>query len=243
MRRQYFYWMYLVIAILLTVYGGYLLIYHIDHGNGVKVLFIVMLSIGILMFILYGALYIYDYKKNKNKKIEEPVKEEIIEVKPEPVKEEVKEEPVQEKEVQHVSKKSDFRDDTEYVRTRVSYASRGYDASGYVKLVGSGPVLRVDGNRIYDMRNGDYYRIEGNVVKIEGSGPVFEINGNRIRNAFGGYLYEISGSNINKVYGGYYASISGNYITTYDLKYKYEITDSFAKGQLLAIVAILFGNY
>ena len=76
-----------------------------------------------------------------------------------------------------------------------------------------------------------------------GGGPVFEINGNSIKLAFGGYLYEISGSNINKVYGGFYASISGIYIQTFDLKQKYEMTDSFNKKQMLAIAALIFGTY
>ena len=75
---------------------------------------------------------------------------------------------------------------------------------------------------------------------MPGSGPVFEISGNRIREAFGGYLFEISGSSINKTCGGFYASISGNYIQTYDLSEKYEMTDSFNRLQLLAIVALLF---
>ena len=113
----------------------------------------------------------------------------------------------------------------------------------YVKQVGYGPLLRVEGNRILDMRTSAYYRIEGGLVKQEGYGPVFEIRGNQIKNAFGGYLYELSGSNINKVYGGFYASISGNYITLYDLSIKYEMTDSLSRNQILAVAALLFGNY
>ena len=113
----------------------------------------------------------------------------------------------------------------------------------YVKKVGYGPVLRVTGNRILDMRNNTYYRVQGSIVSQDGSGQAFEINGNRIRSAFGGYLYEISGSNINKVFGGFYASISGNYITLFDLSEKYETTGSLNQKQLLVVAALLFGTY
>ena len=93
------------------------------------------------------------------------------------------------------------------------------------------------------MRTSTYYRIENNNVMQEGYGICYEIRGNQIRDAFGGYLYELSGSNINKVFGGYYASISGNYITLYDLSTKFETTDSLSKKQVLAVAALLFGNY
>ena len=123
-------------------------------------------------------------------------------------------------------------------------SSSSYSVSTvYVKQVGYGPLLRVEGNRILDMRSNTYYRIEDNMVMQEGYGPVFEIRGNQIKNAFGSFLYELSGSNINKVFGGFYASISGNYITLYDLSIKYEMTDSLSKSQILAVAALLFGKY
>ena len=128
-------------------------------------------------------------------------------------------------------------------RARYNSSSDYFVSTVYVKQVGYGPLLRVEGNRILDMRNNIYYRIENNMVTQEGYGPVFEIRGNQIKDAFGGYLYELSGSNINKVYGGFYASISGNYITLYDLSVKYETTDSLSKRQILAVAALLFGKY
>ena len=159
----------------------------------------------------------------------EPVKEEP---KPEPVKnlEPGQKEMEKEKFVQRIQKPSP------------SFSSSSV-STVYVKQVGYGPLLRVEGNRILDMRSNTYYRIENNIVNQEGYGPVFEIRGNQIKNAFGGYLYELSGSNINKVFGGFYASISGNYITLYDLSIKYETTDSLSKSQILAVAALLFGKY
>ena len=130
-------------------------------------------------------------------------------------------------------------------RTNTSYKSSPiYSCSTvYVKQVGYGPLLRVEGDRIIDMRSNTYYRLENNMLMQDGYGPVFEIRGNQIKNAFGGYLYEISGSNINKTFGGFYASISGNYITLFDLSIKYEMTNQLSKKQLLAVVALLFGKY
>jgi hypothetical protein len=71
------------------------------------------------------------------------------------------------------------------------------------------------GNRIRDMRNGRYYRIESNRVYSE-SGLAYEIYGNRIRTISGSQLYEKSGDAINKVFGGYFASVSGNRMANYD---------------------------
>ena len=122
-----------------------------------------------------------------------------------------------------------------------SYRFRG--GSGYIKRVGYGPVLRVEGAQILDMRNNTYYMIEGNYVKRNGYGPVYEIRGSSLKHAYGGFLYEISGDNVNKVYGGYFASFNGNYLQKYDLSEKYEVPDSLSIKQKLAIVALLFGEY
>ena len=233
-------------AIVLTGYGGYSLIYNLNKGRGLSVLALIFLCLGIVLFLIYFGLVTYDLIQNrKNKKvieskiIEQPV-EEVVEAQSQ---EEVKEERVESK------PKTAFRDDTQYVReapTRRVNRSR-YDrddgGSAYVKEVGSGTILRVEGNRIYDMRYNTYYRIEGNLVKEEGSGPVFEISGNRIRKAYGSYLYEINGSSISKTYGGFYASISGNYLNTYDLSKRYEFSSSLSSTQILVVAALLFGSY
>ena len=187
------------------------------------------------MLLIYLVLFLLSLKSKKKKSqvvAEAPALEEKIE----PVKEQ---EPV--KEEKPVSSKPASRSNN-VTYTRQSYSV--YDIEDvYVKKVGYGPVLRVTGNRILDMRSNTYYRIQGNIVNEEGSGQVFEINGNSIRSVFGSYLYEISGSNINKVFGGFYASISGNYITLYDLSDKYEMTGSLNQKQLLIVAALLFGAY
>lgn len=236
MRKQYFRWMFIVGGIVCFSYGLFTLIYHFNHGNGLNIPSLLFLIVGALALITYGVLYLISLCEKKKKaqikeeeKIE-PIVVEQVEEKPEPVKTTKEETPVI---------KTERKRDYTYTRS----SSRDYDTDAYVKLVGYGPVLRVNGNRIIDMRSNTYYRIQGNMVYQDGSGPVFEINGNRIKLAFGGYLYEISGSNINKTFGGFYASISGGYITTHDLKEKYEITDSLNIKQQLAVVALLFGQY
>ena len=237
MRKQYLVWSIAVFGIFGTVYGAYLLAYHFNHGNGMNVGAAVLLSSGLLFLVTFLVLYTISYFQKKKAKETAPIEAEVIEDKVvEPIVEEkkpsIKTTPSMKQE-EYVS-----RSET----TRSSYSSYDY-STVYVKQVGYGPLLRVEGNRILDMRNNVYYRIEDNMVKQEGSGPVFEIRGNQIKNAFGGFLYELSGSNINKVYGGFYASISGNYITLFDLSVKYELTGQLSKKQTLAVVALLFGKY
>ena len=243
MRRQYFYWTYLVLCFVFIIYGGYNLIYNFNHGKGLSIISLVMLIIGSVLLIIYLILFLITYlnKKKRVKQDDRVIEEEsLIEEKrkePKPVEEEKKSEP-------EPVKKTAPRDEAIYERSPRPQSRYDIDwASGYVLLVGYGPVLRLSENRILDMRNNTYYRIEGNIVKQEGSGPVFEINGRKIRSAFGGYLYEISGSNVNKVFGGFYASFSGNYLTTYDSKEKYEVPGSMTIQQQLAVVALLFGAY
>ena len=240
MRKQYLVWSIVVFGLIGTGYGATALIYNSRHGKELPVAGLVLLILGVIALMLISILGVIDFlHKLKNT--------------PEPV--ETVQEPEDEEEVEETAKeeKSTVLDEKTYQkpaqdekvvrleRTRVSYdSSSRYASTAYVKQVGYGPLLRVDGNRIFDMRNNTYYRIENNYVKQEGYGPLYEISGNQIKNAFGGYLYELSGSNINKVYGGFYASISGNYITLYDLSIKYEMTDSLSKSQLLAVIALLF---
>ena len=173
---------------------------------------------------------------------EEPVVEEVPAE--ETSSEEIVEQQPQEQESDpEIDEEPESEEETPIIH-RSYHSSPSYSYSTvYVKQVGYGPLLRVEGERIIDMRTNTYYRLENNMVMQEGYGPVFEIRGNQIKDAFGGYLYEISGSNINKVFGGFYASISGNYITLYDLSIKYEMTDSLSKRQLLAVAALLFGKY
>lgn len=249
MRRQYFYWTYLVFATVLSVYGGYSVFHSLNKNQTIPPLGLAFFIIGVFLLILYFVLIVISFfqkkkveeKKSSENIIETPTKkEDVIEESEveEPEEEEMEEETIIPKESPSPSK---YNSEVTYVSSRPS-RSRSYDTV-YVRKVGYGPVLRVTGNEILDMRSNEYYRIEGNMVYLNGSGLAFEIYGNKIRPAFGSYLYEISGSNINKVFGGFYASISGSYIQTYDLEEKYELSDSLNKTQLLVAVILLFGNY
>ena len=240
MRKQYLVWSIVVFGLIGTGYGTTALIYNSRHGKELPVAGLVLLILGVIALMLIFILGVIDFL-HKLKNTPEPV-ETVQEREDE---EEVEETPKEEKSTVLDEKAYQKPAQEEKVvrleRTRVSYdSSSRYSSTVYVKQVGYGPLLRVDGNRIFDMRNNTYYRIENNYVKQEGYGPLYEIRGNQIKNAFGGYLYELSSSNINKVYGGFYASISGNYITLYDLSIKYEMTDSLSKSQLLAVIALLF---
>ncbi len=247
MRRQYWVWSMGVLGIFGTVYGAYLLAYHQTHNNKLSVPALILLILGIMSLSAFMVVAISRYFFNKKKKNEVPPKpiETPKEEKPEPtttqeLKEvaslEPQEKPIAESKVERSSPKREPQ------RSYASSSSYSYSIV-YVKLVGYGPVLRVEGNRIIDMRTNTYYRIEGNNVMQEGYGIRYEIRGNQIRNAFGGYLYELSGNNINKVFGGFYASISGNYITLFDQSKKFETTDSLSKKQILPVTALLFGSY
>ena len=237
MRRQSFVWTFLVLAIVLTAYGGYAVINAVVKQENIPVLGLVFLIIGSAMLVLFLILLVISLFQKKNKPVINEAVEQI----------EMEKEPIEEKtdEIKPVSlnKPSErtYRNDVTYERQ--SSSSRSYLGSAYINKVGHGPVLRAEEEQILDMRSNTYYRLEGNMVKMSGSGPVFEISGNRIKAAFGGYLYEISGGSINKIYGGYFASISGGYIQTYNLSEKYEISGSLTLKQQLAVVAILFGTY
>lgn len=239
MRRIYLVWAIAVFGIVATSYGTYLLIYHSNHGKGLNVPSLVLLIFGALALILFLALYIPSRIKQNKREKETPrvIENDVEEDEEEPLTEEEKPTPT--------TNHKPEAEQEEYVprQQRTSESSSSYSASTvYVKQVGYGPILRIEGYRIVDMRTNTYYRLENNMVMQEGYGPVFEIRGNQIKDAFGGYLYEISGSNINKVFGGFYASISGNYITLYDLSTKYEMTDSLSKRQILVVAALLFGK-
>ena len=235
MRRITFKWTYLVLAIILTAYGGFMLIYNHTHQKEMSILALVFCIIGAVMLALYFILFAIDVFKKKPVVIKQE-----SEVSETPVEEpKAEEKPVEKK----TAPTRDYTYEKRTVVNRSRYDSDSDYSSYFIRKVDYGPVLRVTGNEILDMRTNTYYRIEGNMVNQAGSGPVFEISGNRIRSAFGGYLYEISGDNVNKVYGGFYASFSGNYLTTYNLEEKYEVPSTLNKKQQLLVVALLFGTY
>ena len=249
MRRQRFYWTFLVLAIVLTGYGGFTITYNLRNGKDATPLAIIFLVIGLLMLLLFLALLLASLiqrKKANRKHLEEEAnkkEEPKIEEKPEP-----KTEPTPEPEPKPEPKSEPAPTKPRAPRDEVVYAprrpSREFNGgSAYIKQVGYGSVLRVENEEILDMRSNTYYRIEGNFVKRSGAGPVFEINRNTIKAAYGGPLYEISGSSVSRVFGGYFASISGGYLKTNDLSEEYEISGSLNRAQQLAVVAILFGTY
>lgn len=241
MRRRYFYWTYLVTALVLTIYGGYSFFYNYFKGKSIPLLGIIFFISGLVLLFLYLILFIISVIQKRNHKEEEKVTtddEYKIDI-----EESTEEEEVEEEELKPV-KNNTYRSDTTYERTSNyrSSGSRSYETI-YIRKTGYGLVLRVTGPQILDMRTNIYYTIEGNIVNQNGSGPVFEISGNRIRSTFGSYLYEISGNNVNKTLGGFYASFSGNYLQIHDLSEKYEIDGDLSIKQKLAIVALLFGTY
>lgn len=242
-----------------TVYGTYLLIYHFSRGNGLSIPALILLLLGVpalILSLIWAWSIHHANQRNANNPAPSPVVEGETEgaeetPSPTPVEEPPSPEPIEETPVPSISNEETESEieieekpaETPYPRRTYSSSSSYSYSTSYVKLVGYGPVLRVEGNRIVDMRSNTYYRIEENVVMQDGAGIRYEIRGNQIKDAFGSYLYEISGSNINKVFGGFYASISGNYITVYDLSSKYEMTDSLSKKQILVVAALLFGRY
>ena len=238
MRRQHFLWTFLVLAIVLLGYGSFSIIYNHTHQKELSVLGIIFCSMGGLLLIIYIVLLIVSTIQKLNQKPEEKV----IDVE---VKEEIKYEYNTKVEVKHESSPRQVRDDTEYVSRKSGGSSSSvYDAETiYVKKVGYGPIIRVCGSQILDMRSNTYYRIEGNRLNQQGYGFIYEIYGDKIKLSYGSYLYEISGSNISKVYGGYFANFNGNFIQTNDLKEIYEVSGSLNKKQQLCVVALLFGTY
>lgn len=237
-RKQYLPWLIAVFGIFGTVYGAYLVPYHFKHSNKLSVWSLVLLILGVIALGFTIALEVSLWLAKKKKESNSSIEEKAVVVEEKPVEEE-KIEPVKKVE----SKQKEVTASSPRERLSYSVYSSSRASTVYVKQMGYGPLLRIEGDRILDMRNNTYYRFENNLLMQEGYGPVFEIRGNQIRSAFGGYLYELSGSNINKVFGGFYASISGNYITLFDASIKYEVTDSLSKRQILAVAALLFGKY
>ena len=243
MRRQHFLWQYLVVAILLTVYGAFFTIRNITQNDIVFLTAVVALSAGVLMLAIYGCLYLIGWVRARKSKSPQNEVEKPEENKEEPQGDEDK--PLEEMETPKIEE--GFKPSPVVTKRYDAPAINRsiYDSAtsrGYVREIGRGPVLEINGNRVRDMRTGNYYRLEEGNVYQEGSGICFQIYGNRISNIHGSQLYEISGSNINKVFGGYFASVSGNRIATHDSSRQFEITGSLSRNMLLLIAALLFGE-
>lgn len=241
MRRQSFTWTFLVLAIVLTGYGGFSIIYSRSQNKNVPVLGWIFFIVGIVLLALFLVLLLISFIQKKKEK---PPIEAVSEPKLEPVEEEIKPEPQPVKEEENEKEETITRAssrDYDYEYSRKPQRERG--GSGYVKKIGYGPVLRINDTEVLDMRSNTYYRIEGNTVMESGRGPVFEINGRSIKLTFGGYLFEISGSNVNKTFGGFYASINSGFLKTHDLSEEYELPSDLTLKQQLVVVALLFrGN-
>ena len=249
MRRQSIAWTYLVISVLLILYGGYFVISGNKYGGNIYVSAIIALSIGSIMMLIFLILSTIDRinnkKDEKNKKVQEEnkiVEEEFtieneVETPKEKVIEEKKSEPEEIKVVESPKPSS-----PSYSRSiKKENMSRPY--YGYISELGVGPIIDINGFRIRDMRSNTYYRLESNCVYSDYGGLVYVIEGNVIRSVGRGYLYEISGGDVYKVYGGYFASFSGNHISLYDNSKIYEYGGGMSIELKLVITVILFGEY
>lgn len=254
MRKYCLPWSIATFGFVTVAYGTYSLVSHLKNDEEIFLPGLLMLIAGALALLTLLVLILMDaFKRIRNKElIETPIKEDSYEeaIKVEEEKH-ISENPInideQEKEDEEINSadEDDEEEEEEFTPSYTrSYSSSSYSYSTiYVKEIGYGPVLRIDGSRILDMRNNVYYHVENNIVIQDGYGLAFEIRGNQIKDVYGSYLFEISGNNINKVFGGFYASVSGNYITLFDSSRKFETTESLSRNQILIIAALLFGRY
>ena len=154
-----------VFGIVATVYGGYTLIYHFNHSNKLSVYSLVLLILGSISLLLFLSIYIPSYFARKKKK-EEP----LPPTENNSVEEEVEKTLVEEEKPTpsiNPEPKIEYEEPSPRPqRERVS-SSSSYVSTVYVKQVGYGPLLRIEGNRIIDMRTNTYYRIENNMVNQE----------------------------------------------------------------------------
>ena len=127
MRRQYFYWAYLVFAVVLTMYGTYSIIYSLNHQKDIPLLAIIFVTIGVAMLVLFAVLFLISVVQKKkrratNQSYEEDEEEpEIIEEKQEESQaEETEESEVVEIEQPAPKNYSKSSDEVEYVRTKSS---------------------------------------------------------------------------------------------------------------------------
>ena len=249
--------MILVFGIIGIAYGTHLLIYHWTNGQELSIWSLVLLVLGAIALAFSVVLMMMRYIAKKKQPVVQPVIELETEEEKPIIEEPIQEEEPQSKPQEEQQPESNIEDEQEEDQLREDEEEDDYEeptprpipnhyqsySTVYVKKVGYGPIVRVEGNRIIDMRSNTYYHLENGFLYQDGYGTRYEIRGNQIRDAFGGYLYELSGSNINKVFGGFFASISGNYITTYNLSDKFEMTDPLSKQQLLAVTVLIFEKY
>ena len=242
MRRQRFLWQVSVIAILLITYGGFFVFYQYGKNQAIWISSIVALSIGIVLLVVIFVAFYRKMKKTVKKEtliVPEEKKAETEEKQPE-----VKEKPAEvqeEKQVKPVTPRRQAKPRSYYETS--SQPRSYYDSeNGYVKEIGHGPILEINGHIVRDMRTNTFYRLEGNNIYVEGGGLAYVIYGDRIQSIRGHLLYEKSGNSINKVFGGFFASISGNYITQYDSSRKFEITAQFSSKMILLITVLAFGE-
>ena len=67
MRKQSFYWTYLVIAIVLIMYGGFSIIYNINHHKDIPDYGVILLIVGGVMFVIFLILFLSLFFKRRKK--------------------------------------------------------------------------------------------------------------------------------------------------------------------------------
>ena len=58
MRREKFWWTFLVGGVVCFIYGGFTLIYHFSHDNGLSIHALILLILGALALIVYLAPFV-----------------------------------------------------------------------------------------------------------------------------------------------------------------------------------------
>ena len=240
MRRESIKWTYMVLSLILVIYGLYFVISGAINGKEIPVMAIVALAFGGLMLIIYTVLIVVDAinkKLHKNDEKVEENKESELKLDLEEEKVEVQEP----KKVEIIAEKpaKPQQNQSSYIKKEKGFTP----CYGYISELGQGIILEINGYYIRDMRDNRYYRIDGNYVYSESGGLSYIIEGNVIKSISRGYLYEICGSGVYKTYGGYYASFSGGHISIYDNSKIYSYSDSLTTEYKLAIAVILFGEY
>ena len=135
MRRQKFWWTFLVGGIVCSVYGGYTLFYRFQHNNSLSVHSLILLIIGSLALIIFLILYLISLiEKKKNEKLKAEEKTEYPPIEPET---EEKIEPVVEQKKNEETTYSTTTSSKSTTSYKPSTSRSRYDGcDAYVKKVG-----------------------------------------------------------------------------------------------------------
>ncbi len=160
-RKQYIDWLATVFGIVGVSYGGFMLLWHHNRGNGTNPLALTLLILGLVSLAFGLAMLLSRHIAAKKRKTDValPPKEEVKEEAPD--QEDESEEAIDDEEPGPEPKSYRERPDRSRPRPSGGYSSF---STAYVRLAGYGPLLRFDGTRVLDMRSNTYYRIEGDYV-------------------------------------------------------------------------------